>query len=245
MAHWRKTKRPGVHVAHQLRCPARDNEDGRCRCEPSWRGRRRHPVTGNAAWQKPVTKDRNEVLAWLGVGKKGAGHVRERRRRSGAPMVSDRPTSMSEPGEAASTILRLLRSHATVEQRYRDAIARALDVTGVEATALAYLLTGSLSPDELTYELDLSSGGTIALMQRLERRGYAVRITRQGQLPRLALRPSARLEAGRASVLRVIAGLLRELSSGDRAAIAAFLGAATLVTADAAASLAACGMKPR
>jgi hypothetical protein len=69
-----------VYVAHQLRCPARDNDDGRCRCEPSWRGRRRHPVTGKAEWQKPVTKDRNEVLSWLGVGKKGAGHIRERAR---------------------------------------------------------------------------------------------------------------------------------------------------------------------
>jgi hypothetical protein len=40
----------------------------------------RHPVTGNAEWQKPVTKDRDEVLSWLGVGKKGARHARERAR---------------------------------------------------------------------------------------------------------------------------------------------------------------------
>ena len=35
MANWRKTKTPGVYVAHQLRCPAFDNDDGRCRCDPS------------------------------------------------------------------------------------------------------------------------------------------------------------------------------------------------------------------
>lgn len=34
-------------------------------------------MTGKPEWQKPATKDRNEVLSWLGVGKKGAGHVRE------------------------------------------------------------------------------------------------------------------------------------------------------------------------
>ena len=79
MAHWRKTNGPGSTslISSDAR---RDNDDGRCRCEPSWRGRRRHPVTGRAELQKPVTKDRNEVLAWLGVGKKAAGHVRERAR---------------------------------------------------------------------------------------------------------------------------------------------------------------------
>jgi hypothetical protein len=37
-------------------------------------------VTGEAEWQKPVTKDRNEVLSWLGVGKKGASRVRDQAR---------------------------------------------------------------------------------------------------------------------------------------------------------------------
>jgi integrase len=82
MANWRKTKTPGVYVAHQLRCPAFDGDDARCRCEPSWRGRRRRPATGKAEWQKPVTKDRSEVLSWLGIGKKGLGHAREQAKTS-------------------------------------------------------------------------------------------------------------------------------------------------------------------
>jgi integrase len=82
MANWRKTKTPGVYVAHQLRCPAYEGDDGRCRCEPSWRGRRRNPVTGNAEWQKPVTKDRSEVLSWLGIGKRGASRAREQTKAS-------------------------------------------------------------------------------------------------------------------------------------------------------------------
>jgi hypothetical protein len=90
MANWRKTKTPGVYVAHQVRCSAFDDHDARCRCEPSWRGRRRHPVTGKAEWQKPVAKNRSEVLSWLGlwkrgalgIWKRGASHAREQAKAS-------------------------------------------------------------------------------------------------------------------------------------------------------------------
>src|SRR4051794_2945836 len=78
VANWRKTKTPGVHVAHKLRCPAEAAEDSRCRCEPSWRGRRRHPVTGKPEWQQPVVSDRSEVLAWLAAVEKGAAQLRQR-----------------------------------------------------------------------------------------------------------------------------------------------------------------------
>src|SRR3954447_667892 len=78
MANWRKTSMPNVWVAHQARCPAFDDEDARCRCTPSWRGRRWNQAKRDSEWQKPVTKDRSEVLSWLAAGKKGAEHVRER-----------------------------------------------------------------------------------------------------------------------------------------------------------------------
>jgi hypothetical protein len=77
VANWRKTKTPGIYVAHRLRCPAQDGDESRCRCVPSWRGRRRNPLTGKAEWQQPVVKDRNEALAWLGAGSKGKARVRE------------------------------------------------------------------------------------------------------------------------------------------------------------------------
>jgi hypothetical protein len=80
VANWRKTKTPGVYVAHQQRCPAFSTDDARCRCEPSWRGRRYNRITGKSEWQQPVTKDRNEVLSWLGVRTRGAAHARERAR---------------------------------------------------------------------------------------------------------------------------------------------------------------------
>ncbi len=71
MANWRKTRTPGVYVSHSTRCPAFDDPAARCRCTPSWRGRRRHPVSGKAEWQRPVVKNRAEVLSWLAAGETG------------------------------------------------------------------------------------------------------------------------------------------------------------------------------
>ena len=77
MADWIKTKTPGVYVSHSLKCPVATDPRARCRCEPSWRGRRRSAATGKPEWQKPVTKDRNEVLSWLGANDKAAAFVKE------------------------------------------------------------------------------------------------------------------------------------------------------------------------
>jgi integrase len=82
VANWRKTRWPGVFVAHQRSCPAEIDETGRCRCTPSFRGRRRNPATGATEWQQPVTKDRNEVLAWLGASRAAAPSVRAAARRA-------------------------------------------------------------------------------------------------------------------------------------------------------------------
>jgi integrase len=77
MANWRKTRTPSVYVSHASDCPANVDPKARCRCEPSFRGRRRHPVTGRPEWQKPVVKSRAEVLTWLGTAKAGGEHLRE------------------------------------------------------------------------------------------------------------------------------------------------------------------------
>ena len=61
---WRKTSRPAVYISHQTKCPAYEDGEARCRCKPSYRGRRRHPVMGKPIWQ-PATKNRAEVLTWL------------------------------------------------------------------------------------------------------------------------------------------------------------------------------------
>ena len=69
---------------------------------PSWRGRRRNPVTGKAEWQQPVTKDRNEVLAWLGPEEKPVSTSGSRR----PPVVRSRASAtsgslVSRPGGSA------------------------------------------------------------------------------------------------------------------------------------------------
>jgi hypothetical protein len=77
VANWRKTSIPNVYVAHQRRCAAFADASARCSCRPSWRGRRWSPINHRSEWQKPVTKDRGEVLAWLGARDKGADRLRE------------------------------------------------------------------------------------------------------------------------------------------------------------------------
>lgn len=77
-----RTKTPGIFVRHSSGCPAAFGR-GRCRCEPSYRGKRRSPTTGKPEWSQ-VTKDRTEVLTWLGAGEKARPAVRER--------VDDGPT---------------------------------------------------------------------------------------------------------------------------------------------------------
>jgi integrase len=76
VANWRRTRKPGVYVAHSKRCPAFEDADARCRCKPSWRGWRRDPATGKPVWQK-ATKDRGEALVWLGAVDKAADHLAE------------------------------------------------------------------------------------------------------------------------------------------------------------------------
>jgi integrase len=77
MANFRKTRTPGVYISHSTRCPANEDPAARCRCTPSWRGRRRHPVTGKPQWQTPVVKHRAEVLAWLAAADAGSEHLRD------------------------------------------------------------------------------------------------------------------------------------------------------------------------
>ncbi len=76
MANWRKSRFPGVYIAHSKACPAFAGPEARCRCKPSWRGRRWDATAGKAVWGK-TTKDRSEVLVWLAAAHKGADHLAE------------------------------------------------------------------------------------------------------------------------------------------------------------------------
>src|SRR4051794_31133338 len=60
---YRATRTPGVYVRHRSQCPASARPGARCRCQPSWRVRRRNAVTRKAEWSR-ATRDRHEALAW-------------------------------------------------------------------------------------------------------------------------------------------------------------------------------------
>ena len=76
MPEYRKTKTVGVYVRHQTRCPAADGDGARCRCQPSYRGRRWEPTQRRMVWSDTF-KERAEVLSWLAATVKGQEAVAE------------------------------------------------------------------------------------------------------------------------------------------------------------------------
>lgn len=60
---YRKTRTTGLYVRHSRACPAREDDQRRCRCEPSYRTRRR--ISGAPRWS-PVFKDRASAVSWDG-----------------------------------------------------------------------------------------------------------------------------------------------------------------------------------
>jgi len=75
---YRKTRTTGLYVSHSSSCPARDDDARRCRCEPSYRTRRR--INGEPRWS-PVFRDRASAVSWDGQETKAAAAVRVDRRR--------------------------------------------------------------------------------------------------------------------------------------------------------------------
>ncbi len=74
---YRTTRNPGLYVAHSMGCPAYEDDQRRCRCEASYRTRRR--IDGKSQWS-PVFKDRASALSWDGHEAKAGQAVRSVRR---------------------------------------------------------------------------------------------------------------------------------------------------------------------
>jgi hypothetical protein len=53
---YRKTKTAGVYVRHQSRCAAGPHETARCRCQPSFRGRRWDPGQPAMVWSDTLRR---------------------------------------------------------------------------------------------------------------------------------------------------------------------------------------------
>ena len=78
VSEYRKTRTTGVYIRHQARCPAAERESARCRCKPSYRGRRWDPTQHRHVWSGTFD-ERSEVLNWLAAAAKGKEAIEERR----------------------------------------------------------------------------------------------------------------------------------------------------------------------
>jgi DNA-binding MarR family transcriptional regulator len=121
----------------------------------------------------------------------------------------------------AEAIRSLLYRRDVAVARHRAALARTLGVTDIEMLALVHLAEqGDLAPSALANLLDLSSGGTTALVQRLERNGYVGRKPHptdgRSTLIRLTDETRDRLEQAESPPYRALATLSAALTGPER-----------------------------
>ena len=138
-------------------------------------------------------------------------------------------------GFSPAELRHLLHRKALAGERFRAALARRLRVTDSEAAALAHLAgQGQLTPRELGMRLGLSSGGTTALVHRLEAAGHVERHPHphDGRSLLLTASPSAvaRAEALYAPLVADLDAIFARLGEGERAAVGSYLAAVTAVS---------------
>ena len=122
----------------------------------------------------------------------------------------------------------LLVRKSLADARHRGALARLLNLTETDVLAVQHLAwAGALTPGQLASRLRLTSGGTTALLQRLERIGYVAREPhpedRRSTLLRLT--PEAERDAGElyAPLVRALDAAAGGLGEVARETVLAFL----------------------
>jgi DNA-binding MarR family transcriptional regulator len=128
----------------------------------------------------------------------------------------------------AQTIRRSLTRKDLAAARLRAAAGRMLGLNENELLALQQLaLAGRLTPSALGARLRLTSGGTTALVQRLERSGHVTREAHphdgRSTLLRLTSRSEEDATAAFAPLVAELDRLATELSDHDRAIVDGFL----------------------
>jgi DNA-binding MarR family transcriptional regulator len=100
---------------------------------------------------------------------------------------------LAEPRKFGFEELReLLLRKTLASERHRGAVARMLKMSDTEASALAHLARhGQLTPRQLGDFLGLTSGGTTALVRRLEDAGHVTRRPHPRDKRSIILSPSA------------------------------------------------------
>jgi DNA-binding MarR family transcriptional regulator len=127
------------------------------------------------------------------------------------------------------SIRRSLTRKALAASRHRAATGRVLGMSENELLALQYIgLAGRLTPSALGGLLRLTSGGTTALVQRLERAGHVAREPHPGDgrstLLRLTPRSEERATEAFAPLVAELDRLAGELSERERTIVGGFLG---------------------
>jgi len=127
-----------------------------------------------------------------------------------------------------ATIRRALTRKALASARHRAAVGRLLGLSETEVLAIQHLgMSGRLTPSALGRLLRLTSGGTTALVQRLERAGHVTREAhpedRRSTLLRLT--PQAEEEASDAfaPLVAELDRLAGELAGPERELVGRFL----------------------
>jgi DNA-binding MarR family transcriptional regulator len=136
--------------------------------------------------------------------------------------------TVDAPALTSDLVRRLLYRRDVAVARHRAALARSLALTDSELVALNHVAErGELSPTAIGRLLGLSSGGTTALVQRLERAGHLARQPhpddRRSTLLRLTPATAKRLEAAESSLLEGLADLAARFSAPEQACVAEFL----------------------
>lgn len=125
---YRKTKTAGVYIRHQARCPAGSADGTRCRCRPSYRGRRWDSSKQAMMWSATFG-ERAEVLSWIAATLKGQEAV--------ADMEAAGPTF----GELVDEWLDGVRSGAVDRRRGRKGSGYSRTTLEGYERSLRYVLT--------------------------------------------------------------------------------------------------------
>jgi DNA-binding MarR family transcriptional regulator len=135
---------------------------------------------------------------------------------------------MADASDSPLSIRAALNRKALADARQRTALARQLGFTENEVLAVQHLArTGELTPGQLGAQLQLSSGGTTALLHRLQRAGHITRDShpRDGRSAVVRLTPSMQESATEAwsPLVADLDALAVELSEAEREAVTRFL----------------------
>jgi DNA-binding MarR family transcriptional regulator len=140
-----------------------------------------------------------------------------------------------DAGCPAATLRACLLRKALADCRQRAAAASLLGVTTTDVLALQHLArAGTITPGALSDRLQLTSGGTTAVVQRLERHGLVTSGPHpdDGRSTLLRLSPAAEHRVARAyaPLVQEVDAIVDGLAPGERAVVEGFLARVAEVT---------------